>query len=97
MSPWYSYSSFCLGITLLTAFRYREGAERALVRANFLSSQDITVLQAFVIYLVIILSEEQGGRLEVAYLISFNNRSVGGWMKMAPTSAPSSDSQLATL
>lgn len=53
----------------LTVFRYREGVERTLVRANFLSSRDITVLQAFVIYLVSMLSVEQSGGSEVAYLI----------------------------
>lgn len=61
---------FCYRLTLMTAFRYQEGVERALVRANFLSSKDITVLQAFVIYLVSTLSVEQSGRSEVAYLIS---------------------------
>lgn len=74
----YSYSFFYLAMTLLTAFRFREGVERALVRANFLSSQDITVLRAFVLYLVITLFGEQSRRLEVTYLIIFNNRSVGG-------------------
>jgi hypothetical protein len=43
----------------LTAFRYREGVEQALVQANFLSSRDITVLQAFVIYLVILFPQSR--------------------------------------
>ncbi|EHK48777.1 hypothetical protein TRIATDRAFT_53800, partial [Trichoderma atroviride IMI 206040] len=49
--------------------RYREGVERTLVRANFLSSKDITVLQAFVLYLVNTLPVQQSGRFEVAYLM----------------------------
>lgn len=32
--------------------RYRKGIEAALPNANFLETQDITVLQAFIIYLV---------------------------------------------
>ena len=39
-------------LTVIDGFRYRVGVEHALLRANFLRSQDLTVLQAFVLYLV---------------------------------------------
>lgn len=42
--------------------RYRTGVEQALSRANFLRSLDLTVLQAFTLYLVVIhLCLEQNG------------------------------------
>ena len=34
--------------------RYRTGVEQALSRANFLRSLDLTVLQAFALYLVVV-------------------------------------------
>ena len=40
--------------------RYRFGLEQALARADFLATQDVTVLQAFVLYLIFVRRDSKG-------------------------------------